>query len=48
MSEEDNNYIVFAEDSTAMMQEEYDVIGGESTCNKYGIAYTASHNPLFI
>ena len=30
------------------MQEEYDVVGEECTCNKCGAAYTEAHNPLYL
>lgn len=30
------------------MQQEYDVVGEESTCNKCGIAYTQAFNPNFL
>ena len=30
------------------MQEDYDVVGEESTCNKCGTAYTQAFNPYFI
>jgi len=30
------------------MQNDYDLVGEESTCNKCGIAYTQVFNPMFI
>lgn len=30
------------------MKKDYNIIGGECTCNKCGIKYTAAHNPHFI
>ena len=30
------------------MQEDYNVVGGESTCNKCGVAYTSAFNPSFL
>jgi len=30
------------------MQEGYNLVGSESTCNKCGAAYTSAHNPMFI
>lgn len=30
------------------MQQEYDITGQESTCNKCGVAYTHAFNPYFL